>query len=267
MTIPKKTITLIRSLARKKSRDRQDLFLVEGVRLAQEAVLSNFEIPEAYYTSGLLRQPGGADLVRDLERKAKRVQRLSAREIQSLSSTVTTQGVLAVVRKKPLNPASILKRRNAPHLVVACDAISDPGNLGSIIRTCDWFAADGLLLGRSSVDLTNPKVVRGTMGGIFRLPIAEGVDLPSVLGEAERLGYALYFSEPEGGADAGSIPYEQKTLVVFGNEARGFSDGINSLSGRRITIPRYGRAESLNVGVACGVLLWMVHHARKETMA
>ncbi|MGB2957835.1 MAG: RNA methyltransferase [Bacteroidota bacterium] len=264
MTISKKRMNLVRSLARKKNRDQNNLFLVEGLRLTREAVLSDFEIEEAYYTSGILNQPGGHDLVRDLERKARRIQKLTSKELQSFSSTVTTQGVLALVRKRMIGAESMLLTENVPHLIVACDAISDPGNLGSIIRTCDWFAVDGLLLGRSTVDLTNPKVVRGTMGGIFRVPIAEEVDLQSTLQEAERLGYSLYLSDPEGALDAGRVVFERKVFVVFGNEAHGFSEGINSLAGRRLRIPRYGKAESLNVGVACGVVLSAIRQARKE---
>ncbi len=259
-------MSLLRSLNRKKSRDQKNLFLVEGVRLTREAALSDFEIEEAYYTSGILEQPEGADLVRRLERKSGRIERLTSRELQSLSSTVTTQGVLAVVRKRAAGAASILRSGDRPHLVVAADAISDPGNLGSIIRTCDWFAADGLLLGRSTVELTNPKVVRGTMGGIFRVPIAEEVDLHSALQEAERLGYTLYLSEAGGDQEVGRVVYERKVLVVFGNEARGFSEGISSLVSRRIAIPRYGMAESLNVGVACGIVLSAMRQARGGTV-
>ena len=266
MTISKKRMNLVRGLTRKKNRDQNNLFLVEGVRLTREAVLSDFEIEEAYYTSGVLNQPGGHDLVRDLERKAHRIQRITSKELQSFSSTVTTQGVLALVRKRVIGAESILLGGDVPHLIVACDAISDPGNLGSIIRTCDWFAVDGLLMGRSTVDLTNPKVVRGTMGGIFHVPIAEEVDLQSALREAERLGYALYLSDPEGGLDAGGVGFERKVLVVFGNEARGFSEEINMLAGKRVSSPRYGKAESLNVGVACGVVLSAIRKARKETV-
>ena len=260
-------MSLIRSLLQKKSRDRKNLFLVEGVRLTREVLLSDFQIEEAYYAGGVLEQPGGADLVRALERRSARVEKLTARELQSLSSTVSTQGILVVVRKRVRGAESILRAGDGPHLVVAADAIADPGNLGTIIRTCDWFAVDGLLLGRATVELTNPKVVRGTMGGIFRIPIAEEVDLRSALRSAERLGYALYLSDPEGEVDAGRTSYERKALVVFGSEARGFSEEIRSLVGRRITIPRYGMSESLNVGVACGIVLSAIRQAWGETLS
>lgn len=225
MTISKKRMNLVRSLTRKKNRDQNNLFLVEGLRLTREAVLSDFEIEEAYYTSGILNQPGGHDLVRDLERKARRIQKLTSKELQSFSSTVTTQGVLALVRKRMIGAESMLLTENVPHLIVACDAISDPGNLGSIIRTCDWFAVDGLLLGRSTVDLTNPKVVRGTMGGIFRVPIAEEVDLQSTLQEAERLGYSLISPTPKGLWTRGGWSLRGRSLWCSGTRHTGFQKG------------------------------------------
>ena len=255
VVLARKRAQFIRSLAQKKFRDRHNCFLVEGVRLVREAVASDFEIVEAYYTEALLQQEGGAALVRGLERKTRCVENLNPRQLQSISNTVSAQGVLAVLNKRDVPAGSILIEDDRPHVVVACDAISDPGNLGSIVRTCDWFAVDGMLISDSSVEFTSPKVVRGTMGGIFHVPIAAEVDLRTVLQEANRLQYTVYVSDLWGDVDADAVHYAKKALVVLGNEARGVSDAVRSQAALRICLPRYGMAESLNVGVACGIFL------------
>jgi TrmH family RNA methyltransferase len=138
---------------------------------------------------------------------------------------------------------------------VAVDAMSDPGNLGSIIRTCDWFGMDGILIGKDSVELYNPKVVRSTMGGLFHLPVAQDVDLPVALTRAKELGYTVYATKTEGRAHFDRIAYASKSVVVFGNEAWGISDAVRASADASVSIRRYGSAESLNAGVACGIVL------------
>ena len=151
-------------------------------------------------------------------------------------------------------------------VVVALDIIGDPGNLGSIIRSADWFGVQAVLLGRQSVDLYNPKVVRSTMGSIFHLPIVQDLDLLAALSHARELGYTIYGADTEGETHFDKVRFAQRSVIVLGNEAWGLSDAVRKLTDVRVAIRRYGSAESLNVGVACGILLSGLHRKMDEQL-
>ena len=259
MALPKSKLKELRGLTKKKSRDQEKKFLIEGVRLVGEAANSDFVILEAYYTSDLLTLPDASSVLQRLKKKTQHVERMSETEMKTVTDTVTAQGLIAVLRRKSSSPDVVLQSGGANAVVVALDGVSDPGNLGSMVRTCDWFGVDGILLGGNSVELCNPKVLRSTMGGIFHLPIAEGVDLLTSISKAKGMGYTVYVTDPDGETHFDRVRYAGKSLIVFGNEAWGVSDQVNQLADVRVAIRRYGAVESLNVGVACGVILSCVH--------
>jgi len=259
MALTKSRLKDLRELTLRKYRDERKLFIVEGVRLVQEAVDSDFTVVEAYYTHDISDQPGGRALLTRLKGKTAELHQTTTREMDLISETVSFQGVLAVVRQKHFSVESILGTNDAPSLIVALDGVSDPGNLGTMIRTCDWFGVTGILLGRNSVELYNPKVVRSTMGGVFHLPIVVGIDLLSTFSRAKGMGYRTYVTDLGGETHFDRVHYQTRSLVVFGNEAWGVSDKLKELADVRVSIRRYGAAESLNVSVACGVVLSAVH--------
>jgi RNA methyltransferase, TrmH family len=248
----------LRSLGQKKFRDELGLFLVEGSRLVEEAANSDFEIAATYITPECAADSRIRPLLHKLRKKGL-VQDVTAREMESFTDTVTAQGIASVLARKIVAPESLLTRGPARSVLVALDAVSDPGNVGSIIRTCDWFGITGVLLGRNSVELYNPKVVRATMGGLFHLPVAEGVDLPAILSKARSLEYTIFVADLDGEVHFDRAQYDNKSVIVFGNEAWGVSDPVKSIAHTRVSIRRYGAAESLNVGVACGIILSSVH--------
>ena len=260
----KKKLKDLRELTHRKYRDQKKKFIIEGVRLVQEAVDSDFPVLEAYYTHDITDQPGGRALLSRLKEKTGELYQTSTREMELISETVSFQGVLAVVKQKQFPVDVILKANQAPGLVVALDGVSDPGNLGTMIRTCDWFGVTGILLGRNSVELYNPKVVRSTMGGVFHLPIAVGVDLLSTISKAKGMGYRIYVTDLKGESHFDRVRYQARSLIVFGNEAWGVSDQLKELADDRVSVRRYGAAESLNVSVACGVVLSAVHRLYDE---
>ena len=265
LQISRNYLKTLRELGQKKHREDRGEFIVEGVRLIQEAVDSDFEIIEALHTQDLARNPGGSQLLRKLEERiGDRVRHITSRDMELLSDTVTTQGVLAVVRQKEFTVESILKSRDARSVIVAFDGISDPGNVGTMIRTCDWFGVDGVLLGGNSVELFNPKVVRATMGGVFHLPIVQNVDLLSTISRAKTMGYRIYVTDVHGEGHFDRVQYDHKSLIVFGNEAWGVCDQLKQLADVKVLIRRYGAADSLNVSVACGVILSALHKIYDE---
>ncbi len=264
MALTKRTLKDLRDLADKKHRDRTQKFLVEGTRLVGEAANSDFTILEAFHTADLLDTPAGKSTVQLLKKKTPLVQQITAREMRSIAETVTAQDIVAVVKQKHFELDSLLGNPNGRAILVALDAVSDPGNAGSMIRTSDWFGVDGILMGLNSVDVYNPKVVRATMGGIFHLPIVEEVDLLSTLSRAKSDGYKVYVTDVKGEAHVDRVKYDNRSILVFGNEAWGVSDQIRDLADIRLAIRRYGAAESLNVGVACGVVLSTLHRLYDE---
>jgi TrmH family RNA methyltransferase len=264
MPLTKNKLKELRELTHKKHRDEQGKFLVEGVRFVCEALNSDYNVLEAFYTADISEHPGGDTLLQKLKKKTSSVHPITNREMEILSETVTFQGVVAVVGQKKFSVDTILQQNGSQSVLVAFDSVSDPGNVGTMVRTCDWFGVDGILLGRNSVELYNPKVLRATMGGIFHLPIVEGVDLLLAVSNAKDLGYEIYVADQEGETHFDRVKYSTKSLLVFGNEAWGVSDQLKGLANARICIRRYGAGESLNVGVACGVVLSALHRLYDE---
>jgi TrmH family RNA methyltransferase len=140
------------------------------------------------------------------------------------------------------------------HLVVACDRITDPGNLGTILRTCDWFGTDTVLLNEGCVSLYNDKVVRSTAGSIFHLQVFENIDLDIVLPNLKSEGFKVIATALNGKMlKACSLP--EKIVFLLGNEAQGVNPQLIQQADAVVSISRYGQAESLNVGIACGIFL------------
>ena len=255
MSLTRNRIREIRALSQKKVRDELDLFVVEGLRLVRDAAESAFDIPEAFATAAFEASPGGEHLVGLLRARGTSCRQVTPRELSQFADTVNAQGVLAIVRRRNESAGEVIRRITIPALLVGLDGIADPGNLGSIVRTCDWFGAGGILLGRTSVDLYNPKVVRATMGGIFHVPVVTGLDLPLSALQAKEQGYTVYVTDPSADLFDADVRFPERSLIIFGNEAHGVSEDLSRAADARIAIRRYGAAESLNVGVACGILL------------
>jgi TrmH family RNA methyltransferase len=181
------------------------------------------------------------------------VHEIDAASLEAVAGTVQAQGILALVAQKTFSVSDILTPEVM--LVVAVDAVGDPGNLGTLLRTCDWFGVDGVLLGKGSVELHNEKVVRSTAGSVLHLRVAEEVELVAALAEARRQGFTVVTASGDGAVDYLAPVYGFKNVFVFGSEAHGVSADVRGVSNAVVRIPRFGRVESLNVGVACGILL------------
>jgi TrmH family RNA methyltransferase len=198
------------------------------------------------------------DLIDRASSAGARIGVASAPAVSELSGTVTPQGLVAVCQMIDVSTVEALS--GAPRLVVFCDQVRDPGNLGTVIRCADAFGADAVLISRDSVDVYNAKAVRATTGSLFHLPITIGVDLGEAITLARNSGLQVF------GADA-AAPYTiddlaasgqlaLPTMWVMGNEAWGLSPEHQSLLDRSVALPLYGRAESLNLSTAGAVFLY-----------
>lgn len=256
-TLPQITIEKsksIRKLLQKKFREIEGKFIIEGSKIIREALASDWITESVLVTKDFFSNPSNKDLFELIEEKGVRLFQMSEKDLHAITDTVTNQGIAAIVKEKiteNLN-SEILNLPNS--VIVAVDRISDAGNLGTIIRTCDWFKVDALLIGQESVELFNPKVIRGTMGSIFHFPIHKNVDLVRWLSDAKTFGYKVYTATMNG-SPLQKQNYKSKSVFVFGSESHGVSAEIHKIADENITIPRFGNAESLNVAVACGIVI------------
>lgn len=252
MTLTRQKLLNIKNLQQKKHRDSEGKFIVEGWKSVEEALNGGIEIETIVYDERKVESP---KLLSALKHFAKEIISAKTKELESISDTVTTQGIVAVLPKFP--PAkkldSLLKQLSS--LIVVLDGISDPGNLGTIIRTCDWFGVDALIIGNNSVELYNPKVVRATMGSLFHFPVIEELDIADLLKRCKKEKMSIYSTELSGSEDIRTTSFSKRSAVVFGSESHGVSKEISRLSDKKILIPQFGKAESLNAAMACGIIL------------
>jgi TrmH family RNA methyltransferase len=234
--VSKNQIKLITGLQQKKYRNVHGLFLAEGVKVIGELLQSDFELEQLYMTEPLF--PQLADSQKTL---------ISESELKKISALTTPNNCLALFRI----PAS--ETFESKGLIVALDDIRDPGNLGTIMRLCDWFGVDQLVCSQETVDVYNPKVVQATMGSLSRVAI-QYVDLPLFLAGSKLPVFGTFM-------DAKNIYAEnlpQEAIIVFGNEANGISTAVEKIISERIAIPRFGKlqqTESLNVATAAAIVL------------
>ena len=257
MSLTKAELKYLRSLSQKKVREAERKFILEGWRALKEALNSSVGIDLVAVLARFLADPDYGKMLAQLEQRRVHVKEISETDLKSVSDTVHSQGVLAVVHQP--QPRLDKQRLNQASLVIAADAVADPGNVGSIVRSADWFGVDLVLLGKGCVELYNEKVVRSTVGSILHVPIVTDVDLPVALRDLKKAGFCVIALSGDGNKAFTEQKAERKTVFVLGSEAHGLSKDLRALSDAIVRIPKYGKAESLNVGVACGIIL---SHAR-----
>ena len=239
------------SLKKKRGRTLQGKFLIEGVHLCREALLANVNLEFLLYTQVGFQTEEVKGVVAEAQKRGISNLRVSPSVLKSLADTVTPQGLLAVVRRGV--PTTSLARGK---VLLLLDRVQDPGNVGTIIRTADAVGVDGVILGRESADPFSPKVLRSTMGSIFHLPIQVGVEPQRVVAELKKKGFRIFIAEPRAKRAHTQIRYPRRFLLVVGNEARGVRASLRPLADELIRVPIRGRAESLNVSMAAGVILY-----------
>lgn len=235
--VTKSQIKLITSLEQKKNRTRHGLFTVEGIKGISELLNSHFELETLFTVDQKFTAAPSKTVI------------ISQSDLKKLSSLKTPQVAVAVF-KIPETRIPEFKG-----LCLALDGIRDPGNLGTIIRLCDWFGIKELLCSLDTVDCFNPKVVQATMGSITRVNVSY-IDLEEIIRSRETLEIFGTFMDGENIYSANNIPAEG--ILLFGNEANGISPNMEKLVTRKLSIPQFGDAgktESLNVATAAAIFL------------
>lgn len=245
----KSEIKLINSLGIKKYRNLNRLYVIEGERLVSEAVQSNVIINKLYITDSFIEKPHHNDLMDKIAEHSIITNIVTEKEMISICDTVSPSGILALCDKQESGSIDFNKSENWLFL----DEIQDPGNLGTLLRSADWFGIKNVALSENCIDIYNPKVLRGGMGAHFRLSINEGVALNyfntiphKILGAAQS-GETIYNID---------IKTLSPWVLVIGNEAHGINKKYNDQINVKVTIPIIGSGESLNAAVAGSILLY-----------
>ncbi|SMF71467.1 RNA methyltransferase, TrmH family [Paenibacillus uliginis N3/975] len=238
-------------LQEKKHRDKQNKFVVEGIHLVQEALISGADIEcIAYdYDQGIPHE------LKELPDNGQGVEWIGVTEaiISKVSHTSTPQPVFAVVRKEKMTWDDLFAQKDK--LVIVLDGLQDPGNVGTIIRSADASGVGGVILGKGCADLYNPKTLRSTMGSLFHLPVIEG-ELTDILPQAREMGARLVTTSLEGQTTAFHYDFGGSCWIVIGSEGSGVSPEVSALVDDAIIIPMPGKAESLNAAMAASVLMF-----------
>ena len=174
-------------------------------------------------------------------------------QYKRLSDTVTPQGIMAICKKRPITLESIL---NGSCLLLMCDSLSDPGNVGALVRTANAAGASGVILTHGSADLYCPKVIRASAGSIFQIPCFEETETPAAIRQLKSRGIILAAAHLKGGCSPYKTDMTQACCIIIGNEARGLSPAISAQADILIKIPMKGNTESLNAAAAGSILLY-----------
>lgn len=230
-------------------RKRMGKCLVEGIKVIEE--IPNVE--EIFITQDFF--VAHTDFLADHENIPTRI--VSDRIAKNLSKAATLPGVFAIV---PL-PATSLRDFSELDTIACLVGINDPGNLGTMIRTADWFGVKGIILGGDSVDPYHAKVIRSTMGSVFHIPIYQSSDVAADLGTLKQKGFSLIATDVHGDSDA--VSTTGKKCIIMGSESHGLTQEIIDKADIRYTIPKLGKAESLNVAVSFGITLYDIFIHKK----
>jgi TrmH family RNA methyltransferase len=236
MSISKNQIKLITSLSQKKYRQKHKLFIAEGVKVVGEFLASSFELETLYCIDGL-----------DSEVSDQKIVRISENDLKKISNLKTPNKMLGLFRIPTQKP-----QKNS-NLIMALDAVNDPGNLGTIIRLCDWFGVDQIICSNDTVDSFNQKVVQASMGSLTRVSI-HYLDLANYL---TNTNLPAFIADMDG-VNVYNTQLPKEGILVMGNEANGVCEEIKQLVTTKIAIPRFGaiqETESLNVATASAILL------------
>lgn len=251
--ISKARLKYISSLRQKKYREQHGRFLIEGIHLCEEVLKSDYQVEILLFCPPKLTSVRAKKLIKNYQNAKIPVEQLDAKSINKISGTINSQGIIGVVRKENFSLEKLLE--DAPSILIALYQINDPGNLGTIIRTAAWFGVGGVLISQNSVDLTNLKVLRATMGSVFHLPILVNQNLGELLPNLKNFGYSLFVADIEGTVNFLDCKFGKRNVLLLGSEISGVCAELKKMATSILKIKKKGSGDSLNVAVAAGIIL------------
>lgn len=240
----------IKKLKEKKFRDEKNQFIVEGIKLVSEAIEENTDIDSIVVCEDCVND---GTIEKNLMYEIAKYKCIYVTEkiFNTLTDVLNPQGILAIINRKSNNNNIDYNQ----DFIVALDGIQDPGNLGTILRTVDSAGLNQIILSKETADCFNPKVVRSTMGGIFRVNTIKSENLVDTLEELQEHGFEIVVTSLDTENSVYDIDYNKKVIVI-GNEANGVSKEVLEIADKKVKIPMLGKTESLNAGVAAGIMVY-----------
>ena len=253
----KKIKDLAALIKKSSARKKQNAYIIEGIRMFRE--LQRDEILDVYVGENF--EAENKDLLSEIYPQYETV---SDRIFESISDTKTPQGVMAVAKRKEYTLNDILRTKDDPHNLLILDSLQDPGNLGTLVRAGEGAGITGIIMNETTVDIYNPKVIRSTMGSIFRVPFIYVKDLKETVAKLYSKKIDIYASSLEGAIEYDCMDYTKDTAFIIGNEAAGISKEILDIVENKVKIPMLGKVESLNAAVAGSILMYEVFRQRRK---
>lgn len=244
---------------KKRLREKEEIFLAEGLRMFLEAPKER--LCEVYVSETFYKKEKEI-LGNVLEGTGVRAELLSDHVYAHVSDTKTPQGVLCVVKRKERSIDEMLMNK-CPFLL-ALDNLQDPGNVGTILRTAEGAGVTGVILSRDSADIYNPKTIRSTMGSIYRVPFCYTENLPEVLADINEAGIGTFAAHLDGKCAYDEADYRKPCAFLIGNEGNGLRNDVTEKAKEYIRIPMLGHVESLNAAVAAAVLMFEAARQRRK---
>lgn len=248
-------VKYLRRLTGRRFRDQEGKFLVEGVRFVEEALNSTWPVEMLVYCQKITEEERGGKLLTSASKLGISLLEVDEPLFKELASTETPQGILAVVQQRD-NSLEEMGGIAHPALLVLVDGVRDPGNLGAIIRSADALGAGGVILLKGTADIYNPKTLRATMGSLFHLPVIQGCAAEEVMDALAAWGIKTVAGAPRASMAVYDCDLCVPCALAVGGEADGAGEVVMGRVSDLVRIPMPGRAESLNVAVSAGILLY-----------
>lgn len=256
MALTGQEIKYLLSLHNKRKRAGKKQFLLEGVRLLEEALAADY-LPRALFYAPSETNERGQKLIRGFIARGIEAQTISARECRRLADTKSPQGIVALFDAREFNLEQQLAAQ--PRRILVCDRIADPGNLGTLIRSAAAFNFNLVITTDGSAEIANPKTIRATMGGFFKIPMISGVNDIDLSKRLKKSGYKIYSADVRGKDIGRYAPRADKAALVIGSEAAGSGHILADGADYRIKIPMSKNMESLNAAVAGSILMFWIN--------
>jgi len=253
----KKIKDLAALIKKSNARKKHNAYIIEGIRMFKE--LKKDEILDVFASESFEAENG-----KILSEIYPEYETVSDRIFESVSDTKTPQGVMAVVKRKEYTLEKILEKRDTPHSLLILDSLQDPGNLGTLVRAGEGAGITGIIMNETTVDIYNPKVIRSTMGSVFRVPFIYVKDLKEVIQKLYSKNINIYASSLEGAIEYDAPDYTKDIAFIIGNEAAGISKEVLDIVKDKVKIPMLGEVESLNAAVAGSILMYEAARQKRK---
>ncbi|WP_432663940.1 RNA methyltransferase [Wukongibacter baidiensis] len=255
-SLSNKHIKHIKMLHKRKFREKNSEFIIEGLRIIEHGINNNANISAVYYGEEITKTNRGTELLNNIASRNIDLYKVNDKILKEISTTDNSQGIIGVVKRESYDLNEIINKDK--FVLIILDRLQDPGNVGTIIRTADSAGVDGIIVLKGTVDIYNSKTIRSTMGSIFTLPVIHVDETSNIINDLKSRDTDIIATTLQAEKYHFEANYRSKNAIIIGNEANGISDELMELSNIKIKIPIIGKAESLNASIASGIIIYEI---------